>query len=84
MSVQFEQAANDETLKLIKEAFGEPIAQDRKSFLFNSLPPIDSRTMRKIAIAAKQPATVEMHDEGDIRTVGDVRYLVTPQGWRKL
>jgi len=85
MAMQFAEPVNDETIARIRELFGEPFASDRKTFLFDSLPPrINGNDMREIANRAKQPATLEILKDGDVRTVGDTRYLVTPQGWRRL
>jgi len=85
MSINFKNDVNDETIKLLKDAFGEPLANDRRTFLFDRLNEIKQPIMKKVANAAKQPATVEIHGHGDIKVLSDgTRYFVTPQGWRKI
>lgn len=85
MSIQFENPVNDAALEKIKELFGEPVASDRKTLLFDKMGEIRQYEMKEVANLAKQPATVEIHCQGTIKTMSDgTRYEVTPQGWRKL
>lgn len=85
MSMQFDQPVNDEAFKKIVETFGEPVAHDRQTFLFDRMGAIKQRLMTEIANAAKQPAAVELHGEGEIKTMSDgTRYRVTPTGWQKI
>ena len=85
MSMQFEEPVNDETIKKIREAFGDAVAHDRKTFLFDSMPTIRSDKMTEIANSAKQPAVIELHGEGEIKTMADgTQYRVTPKGWVKV
>ena len=85
MSMQFDNPVNDAALAKIKELFGEPVASDRKTLLFDRMRDIRQHEMKEVANLAKQPATVEIHGQGTIKTMSDgTRYEVTPQGWRKL
>lgn len=85
MSMNFKEPLSDEAFAKIKKFFGEPAAGDRKTLLFNEMKVIDSSAMTEIANTAKQPATIELHGNGEIKTLSDgTRYQVTPQGWRKL
>lgn len=85
MSMNFDQPVNDEALAKIKELFGEPIASDRKTILFDHLIRLRQQDMKIVATLAQQPARIELHGEGEIKTMSDgTRYQVTSQGWRKL
>jgi hypothetical protein len=85
MSLNFNQPVSDDVLDRLKSMFGEPVASDRKTFLYPSMPEINSRQMTEIANAAKQPVTVALHSTGDIKTMTDgTRYEVTATGWKKL
>lgn len=85
MSMSFTQPVNDETYAKIIKEFGEPVAHDRKTFLFDHPKVIKQQIMKEIANAAKQPATVAVHGHGDIKTMSDgTQYRVTPQGWQKI
>lgn len=85
MAMQFDRPVNDEAMSKIVEAFGQPVATDRKTFLFDNMGTIQQRLMSDIAKAAKQPATVEMAGEGEIKVMSDgTRYHVTPTGWKKI
>ena len=85
MSINFEHPINEEALNLIQETFGTPIAQDERTVLLDRVGVIKQQQMKAIANAAKQPATIEVHSKGDIKTLSDgTRYQVTSRGWIKL
>lgn len=85
MSMNFEHPINEATASRIEELFGKPVASDGKTLLFDQMGEIRGRDMKEVANLAKQPATIEVHGNGDIKTMADgTRYQVTPQGWRKL
>ena len=85
MSMNFNQPVNPEALRMIEEVFGKPVVSDGKTLLFDNMGEIDSRDMRNIANAAKQPAIIEIHGGSDIKVMADgTRYQVTPNGWRRL
>jgi len=85
MSMNFVNPVNDAALTEIVKEFGPPVATDRKTFLFDRMNKLEQRAMKRIANAAKQPATVEIHAEGDIKIMSDgTRYQVTPTGWKRL
>lgn len=85
MSITFDHKINSEAFAKLRNAFGEPAAQDGRTFLFDEMREIKRSTMSEIAKAAEQPATVELHDKGDIKVMSDgTRYQVTAQGWRRL
>jgi len=85
VSMSFERPVNAEAMAKIKEAFGAHAASDGKTLLFNNMTGFNSRQMTEIANAAGQPATVELHADGDIKVMADgTRYRVTKQGWQRL
>lgn len=85
MSMSFDKEVNEKTKALIKEMFGEPAAEDGKTFLFDEMRSFRQQEMKEIANAANQPATVGIHGEGEIVTMSDgTEYKATPQGWRKV
>lgn len=85
MSINFEQPVNDAVMEKLKDLFGEPAVNDRKTLLFDRIGTIQQAQMKEVANLAKQPMTVEVHGQGDIKTMSDgTRYEVTPQGWKRL
>ena len=85
MSITFDGKPNKEALAAMKAFFGQPVAADEKTFLFDNLPPLEGRQLSKIANKAGQTVTVGLHGEGEIKTLSDgTQYKVTPQGWRKI
>lgn len=86
MSMNFQDPVNNEALAKIKEVFGDKVvAHDSKTFLLEKVDALNQQLMKGIANAAKQPATVELNTEGDIKTMSDgTRYRVTPTGWQKI
>lgn len=86
MSMNFQDPVNPEALAKIMDAFGDKVVtHDRKTFLLNDAGAIHQKLMKEIANAAKQPATVELNGEGDIKVMSDgTRYRVTPTGWQKI
>jgi len=85
MSINFDDPMNDETFRTIRENFAEQlVAMDEKTALVNNLE-FTQQSMKDIANMAGQPATLEMHGEGEIKTMSDgTRYRVTRDGWVKL
>ena len=85
MSMSFDNPMNEVTKKLIEAMYGEDIAAiDDKMGLIDNMTPIHSKEMRYVAHTAKQPATVTIHDEGDIVEMSDgTKYRVGPNGWRR-
>ncbi len=82
--MQFDKPMNDETREMIDKMFGPGVPMDDKTALikFKSL---DGRKMTNVANAAKQPVTVSMVGEGEVKTLADgSQYQVTPRGWIKL
>lgn len=86
MSMSFQDPVNPEALAKIMEEFGDKVVtHDRKTFLLDKVDVLNQQVMKGIANAAKQPATVEMCAEGEIKTMSDgTRYRVTPTGWQKI
>ena len=85
MSINFDNEANPATRELIEKLFGKPVADDRKHFLMDQMRVIDQKLMKQVANTAKQPARVELHEIGEIKTLDDgTRYEVTARGWRKI
>lgn len=85
MSMNFRDPVSEALARKIAEEFGQPVASDNKTFLFDEMNQIEGRLMKEIANEAQQPVTVEVNGEGDIKTMSDgSRYQVTPHGWKKL
>ena len=85
MSISFEDPMNDEAREAFYKIFGtEVVAMDERQVLLNKRD-FKQSDMKIVANAAKQPAQLEMHGEGDIKTMSDgTRYKVTSRGWQKL
>ena len=85
MSIQFERPMNEETRRMIEEMFSQNVAaMDDKTVLVNEFRCL-SNEMTALANTAKQPVCVEIHGDGEIKTMSDgTQYRVTPQGWRKI
>ena len=85
MSIQFENPVNDEARKLIEQIFG-PVVSDERTFLpMARMPIIDQIAMKQIANAAKQPATVALHADGDVKTLADgTQYRARANGWVRI
>jgi len=86
MSMQFEQPMDEETEKRVKQMFAGNIAViDEQNVLLEKLTEIQQKEMSKLAKTAKQPVTVNIHDQGDIVKMSDgTEYQVTKQGWQKV
>jgi hypothetical protein len=86
MSMSFHHPVNNEALAKIMEEFGDKVVtHDRKTFLLANVDTINQKLMKEIANTAKQPATVELCNEGEIKTMSDgTRYRVTARGWQKI
>jgi len=76
---------NNEVREKILEMFSEDVAgMDEKTALINKTE-FTQRGMKELANIAKQPATLEIHNEGDVKTMSDgTQYRVTPTGWVKI
>ena len=85
MSIQFERPMNEETRKMMEEFFRQDIvSMDDRMALINSAM-FEAGKLKALANAANQPCTVELHEEGEIKTMSDgTQYRVTPQGWRRI
>lgn len=85
MSINTEQPMNAATAARLREMFGEPVAADPKTMLFDKLKALDQREMSDVARIAGQPVTVEVNGPGEVKTMSDgSKYQVTSQGWKKL
>lgn len=85
MSINFKDDMNSEVLERMAEMFGEKLAiVDKRTALINEHA-ILGEQISELARIAKQPAALELHGEGEIKTMSDgTQYLVTPQGWKKI
>lgn len=85
MSIQFENPMDEETQRRLREWFGPQIAaMDERLVLLNRLE-LESTKMQDLANRTKGPVVVELHDEGEIKTLGDgTRYRVTAAGWKRM
>lgn len=85
MSLNFSNPVDSLIKARIKEALGEPVAADDRTFLFDKMKSVEQRLMKEVANAAAQPAVLEMNDIGDIKTLDDgTQYKLTADGWRLL
>ena len=85
MSMNFDDPMQPETKQRIKKLFGDGLtAIDDHTALFENTQLV--RDELKAALQAeKQPVSVEIHEDGDIKTMSDgTRYQVTKRGWVKL
>ena len=85
MSISFNKPVGPEAISMIKKLFGDPVASDAKTFLYDKHLILEQKRMTELANKAKQPVTVELNSEGEIKTMSDgTQYQVTPKGWRKV
>lgn len=85
MSVNFYGPVNDEAIEKLRKVFGQEVAGDRKTFLYDKLDEIEQSKMKEVVKAAGQSATVELNSIGTIKTMSDgTRYKATPTGWKRL
>lgn len=86
MSATFQNPVDDEMMKHMAEFFGQPVATDRKIFLYDELPdPLVGGKVAELAKKDEQPLTVEINDPGEIKTLSDgTKYRVTQKGWQKI
>ena len=85
MSMNFNNPINQAAESAIKKMFeGRIKAMDEKTVLFEG-EVIRQSEMGLIARLAKQPVEIQMHKQGEIKTMSDgTQYQVTPQGWVKI
>lgn len=83
MSISTQDPMNPEALEMLKEMFGEPVAKSDNTQLFDKLNALNRKEMSKLANAANQAVTVELNDIGDTKTLGDVDYILTKNGWER-
>jgi len=85
MSMFFNKPISDDDKSFIKEMFGKDIAaMDQKTVLLNRRMHLQSEMM-KVANQTKQPVSLEINNEGEIKTLSDgSQYRVTKSGWKKL
>jgi len=84
MSVNFKDPMNEKARSMLREMFGEPVAQDDFKQLFNKRMEMQQKKMKELANVAKQPVTVELNSIGDRKDVGGIVYELDESGWRKL
>ena len=84
--MQFQEPMNDETAEKIEKMFGPGVPMDARTALINDIDRrLDYQNMKEIANTAKQPVTISVVHEGEIKTLSDgTQYQVTPRGWIKL
>ena len=85
MSVNFQDEVSPEAIKRMAEVFGEPVATDKRLFLYDQMREIEQSRMKELANMTKQPVTVEMNAPGEIKTMSDgTKYEVTEHGWKRV
>ena len=81
-SVNFPNPLNSEQISFMLEMLGRPDAHDGQTFLFSSQ---SISNANRLANVVQQPVAVELHAEGEIKTMADgTQYRVTRSGWRKV
>lgn len=85
MSLNFEKPLSGEDQAFLRKIVGERlVATDEKTALFQR-GVIDQKKMKAIANQTNQVVSVELNEEGDIKTLSDgSQYLATKTGWKKL
>lgn len=86
MSMQFNPALNPEIQKQFKKFMeGEGIAnveqQDGRTALLSNLKPVDRGMMKMLTRETGSTISLEINSIGDKKTVGDVNYIYTANGW---
>jgi hypothetical protein len=85
MSISFNDTPNPLAKEFMEKMLGGAEFTDGKSFLYGDMDEIEKGFMGELANKAGQPVTVELHGEGEIKSMADgTRYQVTPRGWVKL
>lgn len=90
MSINFNNPMNNKALEKLRELISDgslpaPVAQDDYRALFNKRLDLQPRKLTELANAAKQPVTVELNEEGEIKEMSDgTKYKVTRKGWIKI
>ncbi len=69
MSVIFEKEIDEESIKRLLEIFGNPVADYKKTFLFDKIEKLDQKVMGELARQTGQPVTVELNDKGTTKRV---------------
>ena len=85
MSINFNEPVGPEAESMLKKLFGDPVASDAKTFLYDQQLVLEQKLMTELAKKAKQLVPVELNSEGEIKIMSDgTQYQVTPKGWRKI
>lgn len=90
MSINFNDPMNAEAREMFRQMVDagdlpQPIAMDERRALFNDALKLEQKKMGDLARAAKQPVTLELNSEGEIKEMSDgTKYKVTPRGWVKV
>ncbi len=83
MSVNFEKPMNEDAQNQLQNLFGEHVAQDSHTTLFNKMAELDRKIMSELAKTAGQPVVVELNSLGDTKEVDGIKYILTSEGWQK-
>jgi len=85
MSINFEKPISEEDQEFLRKMMGDRLVDmDEKTALFHN-DIIDQQKMKDIASRSGQTVSVELNEEGDIKTLSDgTQYLATKAGWQKL
>ena len=85
MSINFNDTPNPLAKEFLEKMMGQAEFTDGKSFLYDDIKEIEKGFMGELANKAEQPVTVELHGEGEIKTMADgTQYQVTRRGWGKV
>jgi hypothetical protein len=85
MSISFNDTPNPLAKEFMEKMLGQAEFTDGKSFLYEDMAVVIQRQMKELANLAEQPVTVELHGEGEIKTMADgTQYQVTRLGWVKV
>jgi len=87
MSINFDNETTAQQCSLIRQLFGEDniVAQDRKTTLIRYMRQLRQSEMKMLANETKQPVRVEIHSEGEVKTMSDgTQYRVSKSSWEKI
>lgn len=85
MSIQTPEPMNEEARSMLKEMFGDAVAEDKKTILFHDMKGMNNRNMGDVARAAGQVVTAELNEIGDVKELSDgSQYKLETNGWKKI
>lgn len=85
MSVNFEAPVNLAAERKMWALFGQPVATDGATFLYNRGIDVHGDDLKKVANSAGQAVRLEANQPGDLKKMIDgAKYILTDNGWRRI